>query len=96
MQIKKRPWLLNSSVWSCIYQFYLKDLGSWWLISWTFFCCKHIGKLDPSSVAFAEKILDKKLLLKLKNSKYAADKRNESWQNKRFTKKVLKNKNFCD
>ena len=61
-----------------------------------FFCRKHIEKLDPSSVAFAEKILDKKLLLKLKNSKYAADKRNESWQNKRFTKKVLKNKNFCD
>ena len=43
-----------------------------------FFCRKHIEKLDPSSVAFAEKILDKKLLLKLKNSKYAADKRNES------------------
>ena len=31
-------------------------------------------KLDPSSVAFAEEILDKKLLLKLKKSKYAADK----------------------
>ena len=31
-------------------------------------------KLDPSSAAFAEEILDKKLLLKLKKSKYAADK----------------------
>ena len=31
-------------------------------------------KLDSSSVAFAEEILDKKLLLKLKKSKYAADK----------------------
>ena len=31
-------------------------------------------KLDPSSDAFAEEILDKKLLLKLKKSKYAADK----------------------
>ena len=27
-------------------------------------------KVDPSSVAFAEEILDKKLLLKLKKSKY--------------------------
>ena len=31
-------------------------------------------KLDPSSAAFAEEILEKKLLLKLKKSKYAADK----------------------
>ena len=31
-------------------------------------------KLDSSSAAFAEEILDKKLLLKLKKSKYAADK----------------------
>ena len=31
-------------------------------------------KLDPSSAAFAEEILDKKLLLKLKKSKYATDK----------------------
>ena len=31
-------------------------------------------KLGPSSAAFAEEILDKKLLLKLKKSKYAADK----------------------
>ena len=31
-------------------------------------------KLDPSSTAFAEKTLDKKLLLKLKKSKYAAGK----------------------
>ena len=31
-------------------------------------------KQDPSSVAFAEEILDKKLLLKLKKSKYAEDK----------------------
>ena len=31
-------------------------------------------KLDPSSVTFAEEILDKKLLLKLNKSKYAADK----------------------
>ena len=31
-------------------------------------------KKDPSSVAFAEEILDKKLLLKLKKSKYAEDK----------------------
>ena len=31
-------------------------------------------KLDPSSVAFAEEILDKKLLLKFKKSKYAAGK----------------------
>ena len=31
-------------------------------------------KLDPSSAAFAEEMLDKKLLLKLKKSKYAADK----------------------
>ena len=30
-------------------------------------------KLDPSSVAFAEEILDKKLLAKLKKSKHAAD-----------------------
>ena len=30
-------------------------------------------KLDPSSAAFAKEILDKKLLLKLKTSKYAAD-----------------------
>ena len=30
-------------------------------------------KLDPSSVAFAEELLDKKLLLKLKKSKYTAD-----------------------
>ena len=43
-----------------------------------FFCCKHIEKLNPSSVAFAEKILDKKLLLKLKKSKYAVDKKSES------------------
>ena len=54
-----------------------------------FFCFLHIEKLDPSSVAFPEKILDKKLLLKFKKSKYAADKKNESWQNKRFTKKVF-------
>ena len=32
-------------------------------------------KTDPMSVAFAEEILDKKLLLKLKKSKYAADKK---------------------
>ena len=32
-------------------------------------------KLDQSSAAFAEEILDKKLLLKLKKSKYAADKK---------------------
>ena len=32
-------------------------------------------KLGPSSAAFAEEILDKKLLLKLKKSKYAADKK---------------------
>ena len=31
-------------------------------------------KTDPQSVAFAEEILDKKLLAKLKKSKYAADK----------------------
>ena len=31
-------------------------------------------KLDPSSAAFAEEILDIKQLLKLKKSKYAADK----------------------
>ena len=31
-------------------------------------------KLDPSSAAFAEEMLDKKLLLKFKKSKYAADK----------------------
>ena len=31
-------------------------------------------KADPSSVAFAEEILDKKLLLKLKKSKYTEDK----------------------
>ena len=31
-------------------------------------------KLDPSSAAFAEEILDKKLLLKLKKSKYAGHK----------------------
>ena len=31
-------------------------------------------KVDPSSVAFAEEILDKKLLLKLKKSRYAEDK----------------------
>ena len=31
-------------------------------------------KLDPSSSALAEETLDKKLLLKLKKSKYAADK----------------------
>ena len=31
-------------------------------------------KTDPSSVAFAEEILDKKLLLKLKKSKYVEDK----------------------
>ena len=60
-----------------------------------FFFRKGIEKLDPSSVAFAEKILDKKLLLKFKKSKYPADKKNESWQNKRFTKKVLKKTNFC-
>ena len=30
-------------------------------------------KLDPSSVAFAEEILDKKLLAKLRKSKYAVD-----------------------
>ena len=32
-------------------------------------------KTDPSSVAFAEEILDKKLVLKLKKSKYAEDKK---------------------
>ena len=32
-------------------------------------------KTDPSSVAFAEEILDKKLLLKLKKSKYVEDKK---------------------
>ena len=31
-------------------------------------------KIDPSSVAFAEETLDKKLLAKLKKSKYAEDK----------------------
>ena len=31
-------------------------------------------KLDPSSAAFAEEILEKKLLLRLKKSNYAADK----------------------
>ena len=43
--------------------------------------CKKAGsifnklKTDPSSVAFAEEILDKKLLLKLKKSKYVEDKK---------------------
>ena len=32
------------------------------------------AKTDPSSVAFAEQILDKKQLLKLKKSKFAEDK----------------------
>ena len=32
-------------------------------------------KTDPSSAAFAEEIFDKKLLLKLKKSKYAEDKK---------------------
>ena len=32
-------------------------------------------KTDPSSAAFAEEILDKKLLWKLKKSKYAEDKK---------------------
>ena len=32
-------------------------------------------KVDPSSAVFAEEILDKKLLLKLKKSKYAEDKK---------------------
>ena len=32
-------------------------------------------KIDPSSAAFAEEILDKKLLLKLKKSKYVEDKK---------------------
>ena len=32
-------------------------------------------KIDPSSAAFAEEILDKKLLLKLQKSKYAEDKK---------------------
>ena len=31
-------------------------------------------KIDPSSAAFAEEILDKKLMLKLKKSKYVEDK----------------------
>ena len=31
-------------------------------------------KTDPSSVAFAEELLDKKLLIKLKKSKYNEDK----------------------
>ena len=31
-------------------------------------------KIDPSSAAFAEEILNKKLLLKFKKSKYAEDK----------------------
>ena len=30
-------------------------------------------KVDPSSIAFAEEILDKKLLLKLKKLRYAED-----------------------
>ena len=41
-------------------------------------------KVDSSSAAFAEEILDKKLLLKLKNSKYAED------------KKIFKLVNFLD
>ena len=32
------------------------------------------SKTDPSSVAFAEELLDKKLLIKLKKSKYNEDK----------------------
>ena len=32
-------------------------------------------KIDPSSAAFAEEKLDKKLLLKLKKSKYVEDKK---------------------
>ena len=32
-------------------------------------------KIDPSSAAFAEEILDKKLLHKLKKSKYVEDKK---------------------
>ena len=32
-------------------------------------------KIDPSSAAFPEEILDKKLLLKLKKSKYVEDKK---------------------
>lgn len=32
-------------------------------------------KVDPSSATFAEEILDKELLLKFKNSKYAEDKK---------------------
>ena len=32
-------------------------------------------KIDPSSAVFAEEILDKKLLLKLKKSKYVEDKK---------------------
>ena len=47
-------------------------------------------KLDPSSVAFAEKIVDEKLLLKLKKSKYSED--------KQFFKIVnlLDNKRYCN
>ena len=32
-------------------------------------------KTDPSSVVFAEELLDKKLLIKLKKSKYVEDKK---------------------
>ena len=46
-------------------------------------------KIDPSSAAFAEEILDKKLLLKLKKSKYVERKKNFNLVNLLDKKNVI-------
>ena len=53
-------------------------------------------KTDPMSVAFAEEILDKKLLLKLKKSKYAADKKFKVINNVIFEPETVKRTDYVE
>ena len=51
-------------------------------------------KTDPSYVAFAEELLDKKLLLKSKNSKYVEDKKFFKLENLNNTNVIFESENI--
>ena len=50
-------------------------------------------KTDPSSVVFAEELLDKKLLIKLKKSKYVEDKKILKFLNLNNTNVIFESEN---
>ena len=50
-------------------------------------------KTDPSSVVFAEELLDKKLLIKLKKSKYVEDKKIFKFLNLNNTNVIFESEN---